>query len=320
MPLLDSTYRPGVFFRNGHLATIYSALFRKVDSPEQTRERITLPDGDFLDLDWSRAQPPADKVLILLHGLEGNAQRPYMTGSARLFSSHGYDVCAVNLRGCSGEPNLLFRSYHSGATEDLDAVFQHILNTGKYKNIYLKGFSLGGNLILKFLGERSQYSSRIAGAAVVSVPCDLHDSLLQLNKPKNWLYARKFLSTLREKVLEKQKRFPEQITVAEVEKIRSLKDFDDLYTSKAHGFTDAIDYYTQCSSLRFLEGIRVPTLLLNARNDSFLGPRCYPVDTCRNHDAVYFENPDYGGHVGFVGEGGYFYSEQRSLEFLDGCE
>ncbi|TNF67777.1 MAG: alpha/beta fold hydrolase [Bacteroidetes bacterium] len=320
MPLLSSTYRPEVFFRNGHLATIYSALLRKVEAPEQIRERITLPDGDFIDLDWSRADGPTDKVLILLHGLEGNAQRPYMVGSARLFNTSGYDVCAVNLRGCSGEPNLLFRSYHSGATEDLEAVIQHIEKAHAYSRIYLKGFSLGGNLILKFLGERPHYSNRIAGAAAISVPCDLYDSLLELNKPKNWLYARRFLTTLREKVLEKQKRFPGRITLEEAGKIRSLRDFDDYYTSRAHGFADAIDYYTRCSSLQFLEGIRVPTLLLNARNDSFLGPHCYPGEVCKNHPRLFFESPDYGGHVGFVGEGTYYYSEQRSLEFLRECE
>ncbi len=320
MPLLASAYRPGMVFRNGHLATIYSALFRKVAGPGQVRERIPLPDGDFLDLDWTRAAPGSGKLLILLHGLEGNAQRPYMIGSARLFSSSGYDVCAVNFRGCSGEPNRLFRSYHSGATEDLEAVLQHVLKIPGYKKIYLKGFSLGGNLILKFLGESPGYSNRIAGAAAISVPCDLHDSLIQLNKTKNWLYARRFLSTLREKVLEKQQRFPEQITGEEVDKIRSLKAFDDFYTSRAHGFRDALDYYARCSSLQFLEGIRTPTLLLNARNDSFLGPRCYPVEACSNHASVHFEMPDYGGHVGFVGDGHYFYSEQRSLEFLDGCK
>jgi predicted alpha/beta-fold hydrolase len=319
MPLLSSSYRPELFFRNGHLATIYSALLRKVEGPEQMRERITLQDGDFLDLDWSLSASPTDRVLILLHGLEGNAQRPYMLGSASLFSARGYDVCSVNLRGCSGVPNRLFRSYHSGATEDLDAVLKHVLGMRKFKKIFLKGFSLGGNLILKFLGEHPNYSDRIVGAVAISVPCDLHDSLLQLNKAKNWLYAKRFLSSLREKVREKQKRFPGRITTEEVDKIRSLKDFDDLYTSRAHGFTDAVDYYTRCSSLRFLEGIRVPTLLLNARNDSFLGPRCYPVEVCRNHSDLYFENPVYGGHVGFVGEGSYYYSERRSLEFLEEC-
>ncbi|MFZ9004806.1 MAG: YheT family hydrolase, partial [Robiginitalea sp.] len=207
-----------------------------------------------------------------------------------------------------------------GATEDLEAVIQHIEKAHAYSRIYLKGFSLGGNLILKFLGERPHYSNRIAGAAAISVPCDLYDSLLELNKPKNWLYARRFLTTLREKVLEKQKRFPGRITLEEAGKIRSLRDFDDYYTSRAHGFADAIDYYTRCSSLQFLEGIRVPTLLLNARNDSFLGPHCYPGEVCKNHPRLFFESPDYGGHVGFVGEGTYYYSEQRSLEFLRECE
>lgn len=320
MPLLPSSYKPGLPFRNGHLSTLYSALLRHVEGPTQQRERISLPDGDFLDLDWSRAEGSSEKVVVLLHGLEGNARRPYMRGSARLFNANGYDVCAVNLRGCSGEPNLLFRSYHSGATEDLEAVLNHILESRRYKKIYLKGFSLGGNLILKFLGEGRQLPDRITGAAAISVPCDLHDSLLQLDKPKNWLYAKRFLGTLREKVKEKQKRFPERISDEEVSRIRSLKDFDDFYTSRAHGFRDALDYYARCSSGQFLEGIRVPTLLLNARNDSFLGPRCYPVEACREHPDVFFESPDYGGHVGFVGKGADFYSECRSLEFLGQCE
>ena len=317
MPLSSSSYVPRNHFRNGHISTIYSALFRKVQGTEQERERLELPDGDFLDLDWSRSATPTERVLILLHGLEGSAQRPYMLGSARLFQEHDYDVCAVNLRGCSGEPNRLFRSYHSGATEDLNAVIQHILGKARYKKIFLKGFSLGGNLILKYLGESNTGTEKITGAAVVSVPCDLHDSLLQLNKPKNWLYARRFLSSLREKAIEKHKRFPEQLPEADLMRIKSLQGFDDLYTSRAHGFANALDYYQQCSSRQFLEGVKVPTLLLNALNDSFLGPSCYPWDLCRDHPNVYFETPDFGGHVGFVDRGPYYYNERRSLEFLE---
>ncbi len=317
MPLASTSYNPRNPFRNGHISTIYSALFRKVRVPGQERERLDLPDGDFLDLDWSRSEAPSKKVLILLHGLEGSAQRPYMLGSARLFQDRGYDVCAVNLRGCSGEPNRLFRSYHSGATEDLDAVVHHVLKKDTYDLVYLKGFSLGGNLILKYLGEAHGRSERIAGAAVVSVPCDLHDSLKQLNSSKNWLYARRFLSSLRQKALEKHRRFPEHLSEADVLRIRTLQDFDDLYTSRAHGFANAIDYYQKCSSRQFLEGIEVPTLLLNALNDSFLGPDCYPWDTCREHPFLHFETPDFGGHVGFVDRGPYYYSESRSLEFLE---
>lgn len=319
MPLVASAYRPGMLYRNGHVSTIYSAVLRKVDAPDQVRERISLPDGDFLDLDWTPAKGSPGKVLLLLHGLEGNTQRPYMLGAAKLFAENGYEVCAVNFRGCSGEPNRRFRSYHSGATEDLEAVLRHVLETRAGARVYLKGFSLGGNLILKFLGEHPRFSRRLAGAAVISVPCDLHDSLRQLEQRKNWPYARRFLSSLRAKAEQKQRQFPDRLSKGEVENIRTLKDFDDFYTSRAHGFKDALDYYQKCSSKQFLPGIALPTLLLNARNDSFLGPACYPVAACRSHPRLHLEIPAFGGHVGFVGTGAYFYSELRSLEFLDQC-
>lgn len=317
MPLLSSDFRPPIPFRNGHASTLYSALLRKPKGPDQQRERIYLEDGDFLDLDWTRQLQGTNRVIVLLHGLEGNAQRPYILGSAKIFSENGYDICAVNFRGCSGEPNLAFRSYHSGATEDLEAVLRHILKTTSYQQIYLKGFSLGGNLILKFLGEQSPLTKHIHGAALISVPCDLHDSLIQLNRPGNWIYAQRFLKSLKEKVAEKQRRFPDAFPKGGVERIGSLKDFDDIYTSRAHGFEDALDYYRQCSSLRFLSSVTTPTLLLNARNDSFLGDKCYPEEQCREHPYVHFENPLYGGHVGFVDTGSGYYSEKRSLEFLD---
>jgi predicted alpha/beta-fold hydrolase len=316
MPLIESDFRPPVPFRSGHVSTIYSALLRKAPPADQHRERITLPDGDFLDLDWTPGAPCHDQVLILLHGLEGNAQRPYMLGSAALFSQAGYDVCAVNFRGCSGTPNRSFRSYHSGATEDLSAVLEHILTTRNYKQHYLKGFSLGGNLILKFLGEGSGLTKHIGAATVISVPCDLHDSLQQLNQPQNWLYSRRFLKSLREKAGEKQKRFPSLLSADDVANIQTLQDFDDLYTSRAHGFRDALDYYHKCSSVRFFDRVTTPTLLLNARNDSFLGPKCYPRELCRTHQFIHLESPHYGGHVGFVDRGPYYYSEKRSLEFL----
>jgi predicted alpha/beta-fold hydrolase len=317
MPLVSSDFRPSFPFRNGHISTLYSALIRKPSGPQQVRERLVLEDGDFLDLDWTREKRASDGVIVLLHGLEGNAQRAYMMGSAGIFSQAGYDVCAVNFRGCSGEPNLEFRSYHSGATEDLSAVLWHLLQRYAYKKIYLKGFSLGGNLILKFLGEQSPLTKHITGAAVISVPCDLHDSLNQLNQPQNWIYARRFLKSLKQKATEKQQRFPDKFSKEAVDKIRSLKDFDDYYTSRAHGFKDAMDYYKQCSSLQFIGDINTPTLLLNARNDSFLGARCYPEEICRKHKYVHFESPRFGGHVGFVDAGSYYYSEKRSLEFLN---
>src|SRR5690606_8000165 len=175
MPLIASTYDPPLFFRNGHLSTIYAGILRRVDPPARTRERIALGDGDFLDLDWYGEKDPGRKLIVLLHGLEGDAGRPYITGSAKLLVEHGFHCCALNLRGCSGEPNRLFRAYHSGATEDLREVLLHILNTTDYDRIYLKGFSLGGNLVLKYLGEQPQLPKQIRAAVAVSVPCDLKD-------------------------------------------------------------------------------------------------------------------------------------------------
>ena len=317
MPLISSDYNPPFLFKNGHLSTIYSGVIRKVNGVVQTREQVTLPDGDFLDLDWSYTDEKSKKVVIVLHGLEGNAQRPYITGSVKQLTANGYDVCAVNFRGCSGIPNLLFRSYHSGATEDLNAVINHILKRNTYTEIYLHGFSLGGNLLLKYLGERSEIPKEIKGAIAVSVPCDLHSSLKQLLKPKNVLYAARFKKHLIEKLRIKQTLFPDKIADNEINQIKTLKDFDDIYTSKAHGFTDAIDYYTKSSCLQFLPNIQVPALIINSKNDSFLGSECYPIKEAKANPNLYLEIPEYGGHVGFYGNDNTSYAEKRTINFLN---
>ena len=317
MPLVKSDYNPPLLFKNGHLATVYSGLFRRVNSLEQQRERFELSDGDFIDLDWSFTKGATSKVVILLHGLEGNGQRPYITGSAKAFNRHGFDACAVNFRGCSGETNRLYRSYHSGATGDLAELITHIINQRKYQEIYINGFSLGGNLALKYIGEQDVLPRQLKAVIAVSVPCSLHSSLLELLKPKNYLYAKRFKNHLIAKLRAKQKLFPELITNENISKIKTLKDFDDIYTSKAHGFKDAIDYYQQCSCLQFLPNIHIPALILNAKNDSFLGPECYPLVQAEKHPKVFLETPDYGGHVGFHGINNYYYNEKRALKFIE---
>lgn len=317
MPLLDSSYNPPLFFKNGHLSTIYSGLIRKVESIEQIRIRITLPDSDFLDTDWSYGKSSSTKLVIIIHGLEGSTQRAYIKGSAKLLTQSGFDVCAINLRGCSGTANKLFRSYHSGATEDLQAVIEHVLQLDEYSDIYLHGFSLGGNLLLKYLGEDRKLPNEIKGAVAISVPCQLADSLHQLLQLKNALYARRFKGNLIEKLKLKQKLFPDNISDTDIDNIKTLKDFDDIYTSRAHGFKDAMDYYTKSSSLQFLENITVPTLIINALNDSFLGSECYPIEIAKHHKNLYLETPKYGGHVGFYGNNNFTYAERRTLEFLE---
>ncbi|MFX0556260.1 YheT family hydrolase [Maribacter sp. CXY002] len=316
MPLVSSKYQTGLFFRNGHLSTIYAGLVRRVDYTEQYRERLLLSDGDFLDLDWSYAQAPTSKVVVIIHGLEGNSKRAYIKGSAKILQQNGFDVCAVNLRGCSGEPNKLFRSYHSGATEDLQEIIVSILEKDKYQNILLHGFSLGGNLLLKYLGESNSIPKYIKGAVAVSVPCKLDDSLAQLLSLKNAHYAQKFKKNLIDKLKIKQQLFPSEISVSDIKKIKTLKDFDDIYTSKAHGFRDAMDYYDKCSCLQFLKNIKVPSLIINAQNDTFLGEACYPVQEAKYNENLFLEIPKHGGHVGFHGKNNITYSEKRTTEFL----
>lgn len=316
MPLVESTYNPPAVFRNYHISTVYSAVIRRVQVAQE-RERIDLQDGDFLDLDWSFCAETSEKVLVVIHGLEGSAKRPYVTGLARYFIQHGWDVAAVNLRGCSGELNRHFRSYHAGATDDLQEVVEHILKKEKYSSMAFNGFSLGGNLMLKYLGEKREIPKQLKAAVMISVPCDLHGSLKQLQKTENFLYAKRFLNKLREHLQLRAQKFPDQLTLEEIEACDSLLDIDNLYTSKAHDFEDALDYYNKNSSRHFLENIKVPTLLINAKNDGFLSTGCYPVSIAESSKNLFLEMPEYGGHVGFIQNKKVTYNEERALDFIE---
>ncbi|WP_298552835.1 alpha/beta fold hydrolase [uncultured Algibacter sp.] len=314
MPIIESTYKPPFYFKNGFISTVYSGLVRRV-SLKQERERITLKDGDFLDLDWSFSKEKSDKLIILLHGLEGNGQRPYMRGTAKLFNENNVDAVCVNFRGCSGEDNLKYYSYHSGATEDLKAVIEHAISNKKYSKIYLKGISLGANIILKYMGERDIIHAQVKAAIAVSVPCFLTGSARELHTLKNKLYHDRFLKHLCNKLKIKQKRFPELLSDDTLKSIKTLTDFDNVYTAKAHGFEGALDYYTRCSSLQFLSKIKTPTLIINALNDSFLSSECYPVKEAKDNANLYLEMPNHGGHAGFIDKNNVYYNEKRALEF-----
>jgi hypothetical protein len=316
MPILDSTYKAPYFFRKGFVSTVYSGLFRQVNGLFQERERITLFDGDFLDMDWSFSKEKSPKLIILLHGLEGNSKRPYMTGTAKLCNENGMDAVAVNFRGCSGETNLKYRSYHSGETRDLEEVINHILKTKTYSEIYIKGISLGGNVTLKYLGEREAVPTQIKAAIAVSVPCSLYGSCKELHKFKNIPFHDNFKRFLVHRLKIKQLQFPERISITEINGIKTLKDFDDVYTSKAHGFKDALEYYEKSSSLQYLHNIKIPTLIINALNDSFLSPECYPVRDAKNNPNLFLEMPKQGGHVGFIRQDGFYYNELRALGFI----
>lgn len=317
MPIVNSTYKPPHFFKNGHFSTIYSGKIRKVEGISQQRERLTLKDGDFMDLDFSLAKVKTNKLIIILHGLEGNAQRHYMLGTAKLCNENNIDAVCVNFRGCSGEDNKTYKAYHSGNTQDLKEIIKYIIDNKNYDTIYLNGYSLGGNVILKYLGETKTIPNQIKAVVAISVPCFLHGSLIELMKPKNVVYAKNFKIKLIAKLKLKHAQFPDLISEEQIKNIKTLKDFDDTYTSKAHGFIDAIDYYTKSSSLQFLDTIKIPTLIINALNDSFLSPECFPVKEAKENKNLFLEMPKYGGHVGFYKKGSYYYNEERTLEFIN---
>ena len=299
MPLIESNYTPPWGFRNGHVQSIYPALWRKVPAVEWRRERIDTSDGDFLDLDCSG--PGRERVAILSHGLEGNANQPYIRGMAGALMRRGWDIVAWNCRGCSGEPNRTLRFYHSGSSDDLGTVLSHVLESGKWREVALVGFSLGGNQTLKLLGELGEsMDERVVGAVAISVTCDLAASSVKLSEWQNRIYMARFMKTLREKVRTKERLFPGQLDLTGLDRIKTFREFDDRYTAPLHGFVDAEDYWYKSGSLRFVGDIRVPTLLVNAADDPFLGGRCFPREEAEMSDWFHLEVPSHGGHVGFV--------------------
>jgi predicted alpha/beta-fold hydrolase len=317
--ILTASYVPPFFLFNAHLETIFPSLLRRIQDVAYQRERINTPDGDFLDIDWLR-HPPASRVAgerklaIITHGLEGDTFRPYMRGMAKACFNAGLDVLTWNYRGCSQEMNRLPRFYHGGATDDLETVVHHAMSA--YGELYLVGFSMGGNITLKYLGEQTRPAA-IRKAAVFSVPLDLHSTCTRIAQPENRIYARRFLKSLKRKIVTKAALMPGFDTTG-IDALKTLQAFDDRYTAPLHGFANAIDYYTQSSSLYYLDGIDRPVLIVNAQNDPFLSPASYPVAQLQGHAHILFETPPRGGHVGFAQfhKNGLYWSESRALDFL----
>ncbi|MDZ7612939.1 MAG: alpha/beta fold hydrolase [Flavobacteriaceae bacterium] len=252
---------------------------------------------DFLDLDF--VFRGSKRIVLVVHGLEGSSGSKYVLSLAQNSSQMGLDVVAINLRGCSGEANRLYASYHSGQTEDLQYVIGHLVKLG-YEEVFLTGFSLGGNQVLKFLGTNDLADSVVKAAVGVSVPCDLSGSADQIAKAENQIYLNRFLRSLKAKILEKSERFPEFLLDREqILNIGNFVDFDDFYTAPAHGFADAYDYYQQSSCKQYLKDIHIPCLLINALDDTFLSPSCYPEQEAAKNLYFHLEISRYGGHVGF---------------------
>ena len=320
MPVVyNTTHQPPFWLPNGHFQSIYPSVFRKI-KPQYVRERVHTPDADFLDLDWAlhnhTTLPP---LVILSHGLEGDSTRQYITGMVQHLHANGYDCLAWNFRSCSGEINQQLRFYHSGETTDLDLIVRHALAKG-YTKIALVGFSLGGNVTLKYAGECGKnMRPEVKKVVAFSVPMDLLACSRNIEKSENWLYLQRFLRSLKPKVEAKAKLYPAQIDPKKYAQIRTFYDFDDIYTGPVHGFSGADDYYARSSSMHFVQDIAVPTLIVNAQNDPLVPFRSLPLAVIADLKSVTLELTTDGGHCGFcpneVLEGAYW-SERRALAFL----
>ncbi len=314
MPNLPSAFTPPKWLGGGHVQTVLPVFLRRRIRLRFAPEPLELEDGDFLDLAWARVDSPA--VAIITHGLEGDAQAGYVRGLARALNGAGWSALAWAFRGCGPELNRLARFYHSGETGDLSAVVRHAAQS--YRRVAVIGFSLGGNVTLKYLGEAAPHPAVCAGVAV-SAPVDLAASARELDERRhNRLYLRIFLRSLIRKIELKARRFPEALEVAGIRSIRTFREFDDRYTAPLHGFQDAAEYWARSSSRQFLPAIGIPTLLLNARNDPMLGPECFPFAEAEASAHLHFEAPASGGHVGFIDfrRGLQPWWERRVLEFL----
>ncbi len=267
------------------------------------RERIDTPDGDFLDLDFGPDPNPEKPLVLLLHGLEGFTQRPYMVQAAQAFTAQGLAAVGLNFRSCSGEPNLKPQLYHSGETGDLHHCLQYLRSRWPDRSMGAIGFSLGGSVLMKYMGEREDGGTELLNGAVgVSVPYDLFAGAHFMEQGWSGLYyARYFLGQLKEKVKAKEGLLSPILDLDKVYSSRTLREFDDCCTGPLHGFEGAADYYRQCSSNQFLHAIRVPTLLFHARNDPFLPPSAIPHKTVEENPVLFPAFSRRGGHVGFLG-------------------
>jgi len=315
-------YLPARWLRGGHGQTVYASLFRPWPRPRTWRERWELPDGDFVDVDRLAGSSPGAPLLVICHGLEGSSRAAYVRGLAAGAQARGMAVLAMNFRSCSGEPNRLPRIYHSGETSDLAQLVERAAAERPERTLLLSGFSLGGNVVVKYLGERGgDVPAAVAGAAVISVPFDLARSAAALDGPGfwNWVYRERFLRGLRRKALGTARRFPGLLDEGAVRASRTFAAFDGTVTAPLHGFASAEDYWTRSSSARFLAGVRRPLLAIASLDDPLVPSAALPLEAARANPFVTLVTTRHGGHVGFVSGLPHrpgFWAETRALEFL----
>lgn len=319
------SFKSAWWLKHAHLQTLYPALFRKTPTPPLVRERLITPDDDFIDLDYCGTG--SAPLIILLHGLTGSSQSSYIKGLQWILLQQGFRSVALNFRGCSGEYNRLARCYHSGETEDIHFLYQTLRQREPITPIAVIGFSLGGNVLLKWLGEQGNQLNLFAAVAV-SVPLLLNICATKLDKGFSKLYRANLLRELKHYVLAKQQHLEKIGAHKEADKIKQLGDlstihsfwqYDDRIVAPLHGFKNVHDYYQRASSRQFLKSITVPTLMIQALDDPFMTAEVLPQPN-ELSPSVQLEITQGGGHVGFVAGKNIFkpvyWLEQRILTFL----
>ncbi len=304
------------------MQTVWNRLLRRAIYVPTTRARWTTPDGDFLDLDFMDG-PVASPRLLVIHGLEGSSNRRYVRGLLALAAEHGWRGVAMNFRSCSGTPNRTARLYHSGDTGDLGWVIGELAKREPGAPILPVGVSLGGNVLLKWLGEEGEGAAdEVRAAVAISTPFDLAAAAERMSRGAGRLYSYFFLRTLKAKALQKADENPDLLDAGAIRRARTWRQYDDAATAPLHGFKDAEDYWAQSSSIFYLDRIRRPVLLINARNDPFLPPSSLPEEQVERSEWLHAEFTAGGGHAGFVAGAlpwqPYYWSEHRAIGYLSG--
>ena len=321
---LSLPYRAPSWLPGGHLQTIYPALFVPKPAVVYRRERWDTPDGDFIDVDFVDGEP-GRPLMVLFHGLEGSSDSHYARAMMATAASMGWSGAVPHFRGCSGEINLAPRFYHSGDAEEIDWIMRRLASCAQTiaaGKLYAVGISLGGNALLRWLGEFQHDAEIVDAACAISAPLDLAGGGAALGKGFNRLYAQNFLRTMRTKSLAKLEQFPTLFDRERLMQARDLYTFDNIVTAPLHGFRDTDDYWHRASAKHVLGDITVPTLVLNARNDPFLPAQHLPLTAAPPVRLAY---PEHGGHVGFlsarpIGPAGMLgWLPQQAINFLQGA-
>jgi len=293
---LQHSFKPAWWLNGPHSQTLWPTLTRNDIPLNIIRERMELPDGDFLDLDWvGEGNGP---IVLLLHGLAGDLRSPYVKGMLRAIIQSGWRGVLMYFRGCSGSPNRLPRCYHSGDTGDVNFVTHALIQREPHTYLACVGYSLGGNVLLKWLGETGE-KNPLSAAVAISVPFDLAKASGRLNTGFSRVYQWLLLRELREMIKRKSAVVSMPFELNNIDKLRTFIEYDDFITAPLHGFKDAQDYYAQASSRQFIPHIRKPTLIVQAMDDPFLSPDAIPTQQ-ELPSGVHIELTDRGGHVGFV--------------------